>query len=56
MDNQYVEYMNDKYRGYFFDKTPKTVFAAIAMSLALRLCEDDFQRAFTLVKNEGERK
>ena len=53
LKNQYVDYMNDKYRGAWFDATPKATFAAIAFSLALRLCQDNFTDAFALLKSEG---
>ena len=35
-----------------FDKTPKAVIAAIAFSLAMRLCEDDFIKASQMVAEE----
>jgi len=33
-------------------KTPKTVYAALAYSLALRLCEDDHERAKAMIRDE----
>lgn len=36
----------------FFQKTPKSVFAALALSLAQRLCEDNTERAITLLREE----
>ncbi|AIR07141.1 hypothetical protein JT31_21760 [Cedecea neteri] len=35
-----------------FEVTPKAVVAAIAMSLALRLCEDNFDDAQKLISDE----
>lgn len=35
-----------------FDKTPKTVIASIAFSFALQICEDDFERAAQLIRDE----
>lgn len=37
-----------------FSQTPKAVVAAIAMSLALRLCHDEFDAAQSLLRNEWE--
>jgi hypothetical protein len=33
-------------------KTPKTVYAALAFSFAMRLCEDDQDRALELLRDE----
>lgn len=33
-------------------KTPKTVYAALAYSIALRLCEDDHERAKQMLREE----
>lgn len=35
-----------------YDRTPKSVYAALALSFALRLCEDDFDRANALIAEE----
>lgn len=35
-----------------FDKTPKAVVGAVAYSLALRLCEDNHERAAELLRDE----
>lgn len=35
-----------------FEKTPKTVAAAVAISLALRLCSDDIEAARKMVASE----
>lgn len=39
---------------YGYDDTPKSVFAALALSFALRLCEDDIHRARELLIEEWE--
>lgn len=37
-----------------FADTPKTVYAAIALSLAMRLNEDDFERAMSEIITEWQ--
>jgi len=37
-----------------YDDIPKAVFAAIAVSFAMRLCEDDFDEARKLIVREWE--
>lgn len=44
--NTYAEQFPD------YDRTPKAVYAALALSLALRLSEDDFPKALELLKDE----
>lgn len=35
-----------------FDRTPKTVIGAVAFSLALRICDDDYTAAKILISDE----
>lgn len=45
--NEYVDEMNE-----YYDMVPKAVFAAIALSFALNLAEDNFTAAKQLIINE----
>jgi len=45
MKNNLGEYAGDIEAAGFFDSTPKSVFADLAMSAALRINDDDFHAA-----------
>jgi hypothetical protein len=47
LENEYVRAL-----GAAYSTTPKAIYAALAYSLALRLCEDDHARAVTLLGDE----
>lgn len=44
--NQYIDHFPN------FDKTPKTVIAAIAVSFALMQSQDDFEEAKSILEHE----
>lgn len=48
--NEYAKW----FEPHMFSDTPKTVFAALALSFALRLNEDDFERAMSEVISEWQ--